>query len=212
MNSTIDATTMALALSELSQKSLLINNIVSTLGSPPLWRREPGFSSLVYTILEQQVSLASAKAAYDKLLRAVGTLTPETFLRLDDSELRLAGFSRQKTNYCRILSHQIVRRELDLVALNDKSDDDIRDALTAVKGIGKWTANIYLLHSLGRPDVWPTGDLALRVAAMEILGMEDRPSEQQLQTLGDEFRPWRSVAARVFWHSYLSKRGISEVS
>jgi DNA-3-methyladenine glycosylase II len=212
LNSTIDATTMALALSELSQKSLLINNIVSTLGSPPLWRREPGFSSLVYTILEQQVSLASAKAAYDKLLRAVGTLTPETFLRLDDSELRLAGFSRQKTNYCRILSHQIVRRELDLVALNDKSDDDIRDALTAVKGIGKWTANIYLLHSLGRPDVWPTGDLALRVAAMEILGMEDRPSEQQLQTLGDEFRPWRSVAARVFWHSYLSKRGISEVS
>jgi DNA-3-methyladenine glycosylase II len=212
VNSTIDAATMALALNELSQKSLLINNIVSTLGSPPLWRREPGFSSLVYTILEQQVSLASAKAAYDKLLRAVGTLTPETFLRLDDSELRFAGFSRQKTNYCRILSHQIVRRELDLVALNDKSDDDIRDALTAVKGIGKWTANIYLLHSLGRPDVWPTGDLALRVAAMEILGMADRPSEQRLQTLGDEFRPWRSVAARVFWHSYLSKRGISEVS
>ena len=208
----IDAATLPQALKELSRKSPLIHDIISDLGHPPLWRREPGFSSLVYTILEQQVSLASAKAVYDKLLLAVDTLTPEAFLRLEDTELRSAGFSRQKTSYCRILAHLIVRRELDLDALNEMSDLAIREILMAVKGIGQWTADIYLLHSLGRPDVWPTGDLALRIAAMEVLDLEDRPTERRLQTLGDEFRPWRSVAARVFWHSYLSKRGIHEVS
>lgn len=186
----------------------VIDKIVSLYGYPPLWLRDPGFPSLVYTILEQQVSLASARAAYLKLLDAAGELTPESFLRFDDTELRAIGFSRQKTSYCRILAHLIIRNELDLDAFADMPDDAVRDILLKVKGIGMWTADIYLLHSLGRVDVWPTGDLALRVAVQESLELNDRPKDGFLDTLGDTCRPWRSAAARVFWHFYLSKRNM----
>ena len=208
----LDEPAMRHAVKELSSRSPTIREIVGSYGDPPLWLREPGFSSLVYTILEQQVSLASAKAAYTRLLAAVTELTADQFLRLGDAELKSIGFSRQKTGYCREVAHLISTGDLNLDALTDSSDEVVRETLIAIKGIGNWTADIYLLHSLGRVDVWPTGDIALRTAVKEALDLSERPSEEELSTIGIPFKPWRSVASRVFWHSYLSRRGVSEIS
>ncbi len=183
-----------------------IEKIVSLYGPPPLWRREPGFSSLVYIILEQQVSLATARAAYRKLIDATGDLTPAALSRLDDAELRVIGFSRQKTEYCRNIAGLILDGKLKIESLESLNDDQVRDELISIRGIGKWTADIYLLHSLGRPDIWPAGDLALRIGYQEAVGLDERPTEQELDTIGVKYSPWRSAAARVLWHSYLSRR------
>ncbi len=209
---TIDDETMDAVLTELSERSAVIAEIIGEYGRPLLWRREPGFASLVYTILEQQVSLSSAKATYEKLISYVGNLTPESILRMSDSDFRTLGFSRQKIEYCRTIAELIERGVLDLESLNDKSDDHVRTVLTNIRGIGRWSADIYLLHSLGRPDVWPVGDLALQVAVGERLNLESRPDQKELERIGEPFRPWRSVAARVFWQYYLTDRGITEVS
>jgi DNA-3-methyladenine glycosylase II len=208
----IDKKSLGLALHELRLISPLIGRVIDTYGSPPAWRRAPGFASLVYTILEQQVSLASARAVYERLLAAASELTPETFNRFDDQALRAMGFSRQKTAYCRDVATRVQNGELDLEALADEGDEVVRQVLVSIRGIGPWTADIYLLHSLGRPDIWPTGDLALRIAVQEELNLSDRPSEKDVEEIGAEFRPWRSVAARVFWHGYLTRRGIGEVT
>jgi len=198
-------------LAELTAAHQEIDRIIAEHGPPPLWRREPGFSSLVYIILEQQVSLASARAAYLKLIDSTGELTPESFVRLDDTDLRAAGFSRQKTEYCRGLAKLIIGGILDLESLERKSDVEVRDELMAIRGIGRWTADIYLLHSLGRPDIWPVGDLALRISYQEAAGLAERPGEEELEIIGEKYSPWRSVAARVLWHSYLSKRNLNLV-
>src|SRR5205807_725326 len=129
--------------------------VVNTYGRPPLWVREPGFPSLVYIILEQQVSLASARAAFQRLRGAAGPLTPARFLKLSDTQLKQIGFSRQKTLYTRLLAESLVKRHLDLNDLHDLSDDAARKFLIALKGIGGWTADIYLLSALRRPDIWP---------------------------------------------------------
>ena len=178
--------------------------IVAQFGPPPLWAREPGFATLLYIILEQQVSLASARAAYARLITVVSPLTPETFLALDDAELRAVGFSRQKARYGRLLAEAVLEGRLDLAALETVPDDDVREALMAQKGIGPWTADIYLMEALLRPDIWPTGDIALATAAQQLKGLPARPTPQELDALGVPYRPWRAVAARLFWHYYLS--------
>lgn len=176
-------------------------------GSPPLWVREPGFPSLVYIILEQQVSLASAKAAFDRLKVAVRPLTPGRFLKLNDGELKRIGFSRQKAHYTRLLAQEIKRRRLRLQELREMPDDSARERLLSLKGIGPWTADIYLLSALRRPDVWPVGDLALATAVQKVKRLRKRPSPEKLERMSVVWRPWRAVAARLFWHHYLSKRG-----
>jgi DNA-3-methyladenine glycosylase II len=181
--------------------------IVSTYGRPPLWVREAGFPTLVYIILEQQVSLASAKAAFDRLNAAVRPLTPHRFLKLSDSELLGIGFSRQKTLYTRLLAESLARRHFDLRYLRELHDDAARKMLVAFKGIGRWTADIYLLSALRRPDIWPTGDLALATAVQEVKRLRKRPSPEKLEALSVPWKPWRAVAARLFWHAYLCKRG-----
>jgi DNA-3-methyladenine glycosylase II len=181
--------------------------IVETYGRPPLWVREPGFPTLVYIILEQQVSLASAKAAFDRLKAAARPLTPKRFLKLTDAELLRIGFSRQKTLYTRLLAESLARRHFDLRYLHELHDDSARKMLIAFKGIGRWTADIYLLSALRRPDVWPTGDLALATAVQEVKRLRRRPSPEKLEALSTPWRPWRAVAARLFWHAYLCKRG-----
>ncbi|PYU48130.1 MAG: DNA-3-methyladenine glycosylase 2 family protein [Acidobacteria bacterium] len=188
--------------------------VIDTYGPPPLWVREPGFPTLVYIILEQQVSLASAKAAFDRLKAAVRPLTPARFLSLTDAELLRIGFSRQKTLYTRLLAESLSRRHFDLRYLHDLHDDAARKMLVAFKGIGKWTADIYLLSALRRPDIWPTGDLALATAVQEVKRLRRRPSPERLEKMSAPWRPWRAVAARLFWHHYLSKRGqrTSEIS
>lgn len=170
-----------------------------------MWAREPGFPTLVHIILEQQVSLASARAAYDRLLAVVSPLTPGRFLELDDARLRAIGFSRQKTAYGRYLAQALLNGQLDLDALGAMDDAAVRSALTQIKGIGPWTADIYLLMALRRPDVWPSGDLALAAAVQSIKGLAARPVPDELQALGENWRPWRAVAARLLWHHYLSR-------
>ncbi len=168
--------------------------------------REPGFPTLVLIILEQQVSLASAKAAFNRLVEGVGVPTPESFLQLDADALRGMGFSGQKTRYCRILAEEIVQGSLDLAEVGEMTDDEARAALTALTGIGRWTADIYLLCALGRPDVWPVGDLALVAAIQQVKGLDRRPSPLEFEALGEKWRPWRSVAAQILWHHYLGVR------
>lgn len=172
-----------------------------------MWQREPGFPTLVYIILEQQVSLASAKAAYEKLKTAASPLTPEKFLTFDDQELKTIGFSRQKTRYCRLLAEAILDGELELEALEDKSDDEVRSVLLELKGIGPWTVDIYLLMALRRQDIWPRGDLALVSAVKRAKRMEKAPTPEEMEALSLPWQPWRAVAARLFWHYYLSGFG-----
>jgi DNA-3-methyladenine glycosylase II len=202
--STLDQTSYHRALGELAGRDRDLGRVLSSLGPPPMWDREPGFPTLVHIILEQQVSLASARACFDKLLKTVERLTPERLLTLDDGVLKEAGFSRQKTAYARILAEEIRTGTLDLVGLADLPDDEAREQLMRLKGIGRWTADIYLLMALGRPDVWPVGDLALVIAAQRIKGLEARPNPEEFRNLGEAWRPWRSVAARLLWHHYLS--------
>ena len=183
-----------------------LGNVLATLGPPPLWRRNPGFSTLVQIILEQQVSLSSARAAFSRLLQAVPLLTPEEFLKLDLKRLKQIGFSRQKTNYCRLLAESISSGSLNLEGLKKMDDDQARAALIRIKGIGRWTADIYLLMALRRPNIWPIGDLALTAAVQRVKKLKARPSLKELETLSLAWEPWRAVAARIFWHHYLNSR------
>jgi DNA-3-methyladenine glycosylase II len=173
------------------------------LGPPPLWDREPGFPTLVHIILEQQVSLASARAAFDKLEATITPFEPAAFLALDDAQLKAIGFSGQKGRYCRQLARSMLDRSLNLDALPSRSDDEVRNELTKVVGIGRWTADIYLLMALGRPDIWPRGDLALHKALCDLKGLAKRPTADAFRNLGEVWRPWRSVAARMLWNHYL---------
>jgi len=174
-----------------------------------MWDREPGFPTLVHIILEQQVSLASAKAAYDRLLAAASPLTPAIFLEFDDVELKRFGFSRQKTTYGRGLAQAILDGHLDLAKLEALDDAAVRSELMVIKGIGPWTADIYLLMALRRPDVWPIGDLALASAAWRVKGLASRPTPEELDDLGAGWRPWRAVAARLLWRYYLSAPSVT---
>ena len=196
----------------LADRDAHLAEVVQKYGPPPLWVRDPGFPTLVYIILEQQVSLASAKAAFDHLNAAVRPLTPSRFLKLTDAELLRIGFSRQKTLYTRLLAESLSLRYFDLGDLHDLPDDAAHKMLTAFKGIGKWTADIYLLSALRRPDIWPTGDLALATAVQEVKHLRQRPSPERLEKMSAPWRPWRAVAARLFWHAYLAKRGKNTTS
>jgi DNA-3-methyladenine glycosylase II len=195
------------AVGELAARDPRLARIVDAHGPPPLWAREPGFATLLYIILEQQVSLASARAAYNRLADTLNPLTPGGFLELDDATLLRIGFSRQKARYGRGLASAILSGTLNLDNLHELEDDAARVALMRVVGIGRWTADIYLLEALLRPDVWPVGDLALAVAAHQALGLPTRPTLGDLESLGELWRPWRAVAARLLWHDYLSRRG-----
>ena len=183
--------------------------ILTTLGPPPMWARDPGFPTLIHIILEQQVSLASAKAAYDRLLAVISPLTPDRFLELDDVTLKAIGFSRQKAAYGRNLAIAIVDGHLNLNELDAMDDMTVRSELTKVKGIGPWTANIYHLMVLRRPDIWPKEDLALAVATQMVKRLKSRPTPDELDILSMNWKPWRAVAARLLWHYYLSNACLS---
>jgi DNA-3-methyladenine glycosylase II len=200
----LTAATLPDALADLTGRDLRLARIVAEFGPPPLWARKPGFPTLLRIILEQQVSLASARAAFDRLLAVATPLTPERFLELDDVTLKTAGFSRQKTRYGRELARAILSGDLDLAALAALDDHAVHAELTKIVGIGRWTADIYLLMALCRPDAWPAGDLALAIAARGAFDLPSVPSPSELTALGEPWRPWRAVAARILWHFYLS--------
>ena len=181
--------------------------VVRAHGAPPMWEREPGFPALVLTILEQKISLDSARAVFDRLLALSPRLTPRSLLALDDAALRRAGFSRQKALYCKLAALSIVEGRLDLDALESLEDDAVRAALVSLKGVGPWTAEVYLLRCLNRPDAWPSGDLALQIAAHEVKRRATRPTSTELDALAETWRPWRAVAARILWSHYLNRAG-----
>jgi DNA-3-methyladenine glycosylase II len=188
----------------LSRRDRDLAKILKDLGRPPMWAREPGFPGLVRIILAQQVSLASANAAFSRLLAVASPLTPERFLALDDVTLKTVGFSRQKTAYGRYLAQLIVERRLNLDSLVAMDDAAARSELMHIKGVGLWTADIYLLMALRRPDIWPRGDLALAVAVQKIKRLASCPTPDKLDAIAARWRPWRAVAARLLWHYYLS--------
>ena len=192
------------ALALLCARDADLARVVGEFGPPPFWARPPGFATLVWIILEQQVSLASARAAYDRLCALADPPTPERFLSVDGSTLRQIGFSRQKTGYCRGLAQVILDGRLRLEMLDALDDLTVREELVRIKGIGPWTADIYLLMALRRPDAWPVHDLALAVAVHKLKRLASRPRAEELEALGGPWRPWRAVAARILWHYYLT--------
>ena len=197
---------LAVAVDLLASRDPDLGGVVARFGRPPLWDREPGFPTLVHLILEQQVSLASAQAAFDRLRLAADPLTPTAFLGLDDAGLLAIGFSRQKTRYARALATALEAGTLDLDALRGLDDAAVDAALTALPGIGPWTATIYRLMVLCRPDAWPVHDIALAQAITEVRGLDRRPATDEMHALAEGWRPWRAVAARILWHHYLSVR------
>lgn len=182
--------------------------IFQTYGTPPLWKRGESFSTLIHIILEQQVSLASALSAFNKFKQIIGEITPENVLSLSDEQMKAAYFSRQKTVYARALSKAIVCGDLNLEKLKKLNDEKVRAELTKIKGIGRWTADVYLLMAMLRPDVMPKGDLALHAAYKKLKNLEKRPTSEEFQLIAEKWKPLRAVAARLLWHFYLeSKNG-----
>lgn len=179
--------------------------VLSMYGPPPMWGRKPGFVTLVRIILEQQVSLISARSMFERLNNQIHPFTPERFLALGDLNLRSLGLTRQKSAYLLALSEAAVARKL--AALSRMTDEQARATLMAIKGIGPWTADIYLLMVLKRPDVWPNGDVALATAVRDLKKLQAKPSFPQLALMAETWRPFRSVAARMLWQYYLAQRG-----
>jgi DNA-3-methyladenine glycosylase II len=173
-------------------------------GPPPLWGRDPGFETLVRIILEQQVSLRSAEAALGRLVDAAGAVDPGPIVDAGEDRLREAGLTRQKSRYIVGLARDVLDGRLDLAAIEATDDDGARTALTGVVGIGRWTADIYLLMALRRPDVWPTGDLALAGSMRRAKGLSALPTADEQLAIAEPWRPWRAVAARLLWHAYLA--------
>ncbi|MGH7543867.1 MAG: DNA-3-methyladenine glycosylase family protein [Gemmatimonadota bacterium] len=192
------------AVAELAARDPDLAAVVERFGPPPLWARRPGFSTLVRIILEQQVSLRSARAAYARLQTAAGRVTPARVASISERDLRAAGLTRQKAAYCRGVATAIVAGGLDLGRLDRLPDDEVRSALVELPGIGPWTADIYLLIALRRPDVWPKGDLALARALQRVKRLRRAPGDDRMSRIARTWSPWRAVAARILWHDYLS--------
>jgi len=199
---------LALAARQLAARDQTLARIHATHGDPPLWRRATGFPTLVHIILEQQVSLKSAKSMLLRLETAIEPFTPSHFLELGDTYLRSLGVTRQKSAYLLDLSAAIVNGQLSFTKLARLSDNDARLALTRIKGIGLWSADVYLLMAMRRADIWPAGDLALAVAMKELKKLETRPGPIELERLAEKWRPHRAVAARMLWQYYLGRRAV----
>lgn len=176
--------------------------LVAEAGMPPPRTRPAGFGTLLQIITGQQVSTQAAAAIWQRVAMLAGPMTPAAWLALDDDALRQAGFSRSKVVYCRDLAARIAGGGLDLDGMDRLSDDDAIRALSAVRGIGRWTSEIYLLFALGRPDVWPADDIAIQAGYQHLRGLDTRPDGKALRRMGEEFRPWRSAAALLLWHLY----------
>lgn len=181
--------------------------IFERLGEPPLWGRRPGFPTLIQIILEQQVSLAAARTVYLRLHARLGGITPARIHAMQVAGLRDFGLTRQKAGYCFGLATRILDGTLNLRRVARGPDEEGRNALLAVPGLGPWSVDIYYLMALRRPDVWPQGDLALAAALHEVKGLDARPSKHQQHALALAWVPWRSVAARMLWAHYLAVRG-----
>jgi DNA-3-methyladenine glycosylase II len=195
---------LARGLDELAARDADIARALDLAGRPALRRADRGFPALVRTIVGQQVSTHAARAIWGRLDACCDPMTPERLLRLRTPKLRAAGLSRQKIDYARSLARHIANGELDLDGLARLDEEEAIDALTQVKGIGRWSAEIYLLFALGRADVWPVDDLALAKAVIHMKGIKTtpKPKRAKLVAVAEPWRPWRGAAAILMWHYY----------
>jgi DNA-3-methyladenine glycosylase II len=177
-------------------------------GYPPMWTRPASFQSLILFILEQQVSLASAYAAFNKLKERIGYVTPSKIISLSDAELRACYFSRQKTIYARELAAAIIGKKLVLKNLAGKHEDEVRHELKKIKGIGDWTVDVYLMHCQRRTDLFPLGDIALVNSLKEVKKLQLHTGKEKMLKIAEPWRPYRTIASMILWHAYIKKRGI----
>ncbi len=182
--------------------------IIHKHGYPPMWTRPATFQSLILFILEQQVSLASAYAAFKKLKEKTGFVTPAKILALSDAELRACYFSRQKIVYARELATAVKSRKLVLKKLQHGHEDEIRVELKKIKGISDWTVDVYLMHSLQRTDLFPLGDIALVNSLKEVKKLHPKITREEMLKIAEPWRPYRTIASMILWHAYIIKRGI----
>jgi DNA-3-methyladenine glycosylase II len=204
---TLTRATLLDGVRDLTARDAGLSRIVQRHGPPPLWARPRGFATLVRIILEQQVSLASAAALFRRLERSLdGGVTPAAVRAAGQPGLQALGVTRQKARYACELAERVTAGSLPLAALARMPDDEVAECLTSVPGIGPWTASIYILMALRRPDVWPPGDLALHKALARLQPRSGVPTSEEARALAQRWQPWRAVAARILWHGYLAER------
>ncbi len=191
------------AIEYLSEKDAVLKHIVEKYGMPTIPKRPQGFETLVLLILEQQVSIDSAKATFLKLKAKEVNFQPESLFHISDEDYRSIGVSRQKAKYIKALSHSILHNEIDLESLATKSSQQVREELIKIKGIGNWTIDVYLMFSLQAPDIIPLGDVAVINTIKELLDIHDK---QEMENYVAKWSPYRSVATFLLWHYYLNKR------
>jgi DNA-3-methyladenine glycosylase II len=192
----------------LSKRDADLRGIINRHGFPPMWTRPATFQTLILMILEQQVSLASAYAAFKKLRQRIGVVTPGKILSLSDAELRACYFSRQKTVYARHLAQAVLSKQIRLRKLSGAGNDEIRTELKKIKGIGDWTVDVYLMHALQRTDLFPLGDIALVNSLKETKRLHPTITREEMLAIAEPWRPYRTIASMILWHAYIQKRGI----
>lgn len=192
----------------LASKDADLKRIIKEHGHPPMWTRPATFQSLVLFILEQQVSLASAYAAFKKLLERTVNVTPDAILSLTDEEMRACYFSRQKIVYARELSHAVITKQLRIKKHFSQPDNLIREEMIKLKGIGHWTIDVYLMHCLRRTDLFPLGDIALVNSLKENKRLPKDVSKEKMLKIAEAWRPYRTIASMILWHDYIKKRNI----
>ena len=205
VNSPLTDDTLDVACRMLARRDPALASIYRAHGAPPLWRRRPGFRTLVRIVLEQQVSLASGRATLRRIEAAHGRVSARSIADAGEGGLRSVGVTRQKARYCVLLAAASRSGDLDLRQVSRSGDEEAMVLLTAHTGVGRWTAEVYLLMALGRPDVWPAGDLALVKAVEAAKALDRRPDEATMRAIAESWRPYRAVAARLLWQDYLAR-------
>jgi DNA-3-methyladenine glycosylase II len=193
---------------KLTKKDNALLKIIKQHGYPPMWTRPNTFQTMVLFILEQQVSLASAYAAFKKLKEKIGFVTPSKIIGLTDAELRACYFSRQKIVYAKELAKVVQSKQIRLQRLSLLPDEEIRAELLKLKGIGHWTIDVYLMHALQRTDLFPLGDIALVNSLKEVKQLPKEISKEEMLKIAEPWRPYRTIASMILWHAYIKKRGI----
>lgn len=193
---------------KLAKSDADLASIIKKYGFPPMWTRPNTFQTLILTIFEQQVSLAAAYAAFKKLKQKIGYVTPVKILQLTDEEMRTCYFTRQKMGYARGLATAVMKKEIQLNKLALLPDEEVRNKLIQLKGIGNWTIDVYLMHALQRSDLFPLGDIALVNSLKEVKKLPKDISKEDMMQIAEQWRPYRTVASMILWHAYIKKRGI----
>ncbi len=201
-------TSFAAICRKLAKKDADLANIIKQYGFPPMWTRPATFQTLILTIFEQQVSLAAAYAAFKKLKEKIGYVTPAKLLKLTDEEMRACYFTRQKMGYARGLAEAVQSKKIVLKKLTALPDEEVRAILIQLKGIGNWTIDVYLMHALQRTDLFPLGDIALVNSLKETKQLPKDINKEEMLKIAEPWRPYRTIASMILWHSYIKKRNI----